>query len=112
MSNRFSRKRLFIKIDVEGFEYDVLRGSLGTITSTPHPKWLVEICLNEYHPSGLNPYFKATFELFWGNGYQARTADSRETVIWPSDVDTWCRKGKCESGTVNYIFAESNPSLD
>jgi hypothetical protein len=110
VSGRFPEKKLFIKIDVEGYEHNVLRGSLKTIGSTPRPNWLVEICLNEYHPSGLNPYYRATFELFWQNGYQARTADSRGQLIRPADVDAWCRKGKCESGTSNYVFTEHNAS--
>jgi FkbM family methyltransferase len=104
LGQRFINKRLLIKIDVEGYEYHVLKGSLKTMTLSPRPIWLIEICLSEYHPSGLNPNYKATFGLFWENGYEARTADSRNLLIRPDDVDKWWAKKQSESGTINYIF--------
>ncbi|MCG2775339.1 MAG: hypothetical protein L6406_06610 [Desulfobacterales bacterium] len=32
-------------------------------------------CLTEHHPQGLNPNFLKVFEIFWKNGYEARTDD-------------------------------------
>jgi len=101
---RFSGKKLVIKIDVEGAEYQVLLGTRKIISMSPRPTWLIEICLNEYHPAGLNPNYAATFEIFWKHGYEARTADRRNQVVLPADVQRWVNAGSCHSGVINYNF--------
>ena len=104
LGNRFEGKKLFIKIDVEGMEYPVLLGANRTLTMTPKPTWLLEICLNEFYPTGVNPNYLATFELFWQHGYEVRTADHNNRLIKPSDVQHWVKIGRCESGVINYVF--------
>jgi len=104
LGGRFTGKRLFIKIDVEGAEYDVLRGASKTLESSPRPSWLVEICLSEYHPAGLNPNYAATFGMFWDRGYEARTADAERRLVLPADVRRWVDAGRCGSGVINYLF--------
>lgn len=104
LGDRFAGRRLLIKIDVEGTEFLVLQGALKTLDMTPRPTWMLEICLSEYHPSGLNPCYQKTFELFWNHGYEARTADSRSLKITPIDIERWVRQGWCDSGVINYIF--------
>lgn len=104
LSNRFAGKKLLIKIDVEGAEYDVLLGASKTIVMVPRPTWLIEICINEYHPTGLNPHYAAIFELFWQQGYEVRTADRTNKLIQPSDVERWINDKQCDSGVINYIF--------
>lgn len=107
LGDRFSDQRLCIKIDVEGAEYSALLGAVNTIGMSPRPIWLIEICLSEYHPDGLNPWFAATFELFLGLGYEARTADSRDMLVTREDVSRWVREGRAQSGTINYIFRQA-----
>lgn len=68
---RFNGRRLVIKIDVEGAELGVLHGAQRTLAMTPTPKWLIEICLTENHPEGLNPDYVEVFEALWGHGYIA-----------------------------------------
>lgn len=104
LGDRFQGKRLCIKIDVEGAEYPALRGAAKVMAMDPKPVWLIEICLSEYHPQGLNPWFQATFELFWALGYEARTADSRDLIVSRDDVSRWVSAGRAESGTINYVF--------
>lgn len=87
LGSRLAGKKLFIKVDVEGYEYNALLGSVKVMQMKPKPTWVVEICLNEFHPDGINPYYKDTFELFWQNGYSAYTADHRNRLIQPADVD-------------------------
>jgi FkbM family methyltransferase len=107
VDSRFLDKKIFIKIDVEGAEYQVLEGAKGLLQRKPKPIWVVEITFNEYHPSGLNPHFLDIFDLFWQNGYEARTADINNKLIRPLDVEGWVRSGKCDSGTINYKFISS-----
>lgn len=104
IGNRFEGRRLFIKIDVEGAEYSVLCGAVATLQLNPKPSWVLEICLDEYHPHGMNPDFKSTFELFWKHGYEIRAANKSKKLIKPSDVARWVGSGKCDSGTINYIM--------
>jgi FkbM family methyltransferase len=104
LADRFPNRGVFIKIDVEGYEYQVLQGSSRSLDRVPRPIWLVEIFFDEYHPSGMNPSFRDTFEWFWKYGYEVRTANSEFTLVRPTDVEHWCRIGRCDSGTINYIF--------
>jgi FkbM family methyltransferase len=104
IGNRFTGEKLFIKVDVEGVEYSVLKGSINTLHRTPQPTWIIEICLSEFYPQGQNPDYAATFELFWQNGYEVRTADQRSQLILPADVDRWIKAGSSDSGVINYLF--------
>lgn len=107
VADRFPRKRLFIKVDVEGAEYAVLRGAERLLSQSPRPLWMVEICLNEYHPDGTNPHYVATFETFWRHGYVARTADARQVTVTHEDVSRWVSAGRSGSNVINYLFVPS-----
>jgi len=104
LGDRFDGKKLFIKIDVEGFEYPVLMGALKTIKMTPRPTWIIEICLNEFHPSGLNPNYAATFEMFWQQGYEVRMANKEFTLITPGDIKNWVDRKYSIANKFNYLF--------
>jgi FkbM family methyltransferase len=104
LGNRFEGKKIFIKVDVEGSEYQVLLGAESTMTMQPMPTWVLEICLGEYHPDGVNPHFQDIFDLFWRNGYEARTADQNDKLIKKEDVKRWVKCGRCDSGTINFKF--------
>jgi len=105
---RLAGKKILIKIDVEGAEYSVLLGATNVMCMQPKPIWIVEICLNEFHPHGMNPDFYNTFNLFWHHGYEAHTADQRNQLIQRDDVDRWVKTGICDSGTINYKFLSVN----
>lgn len=104
LGDRLEGKKMLIKIDVEGAEYPVLLGATNVMCMQPKPTWIVEICLNEFHPDGMNPNFQDTFNLFWQYGYEARTADQNNQLIQRADVDRWVKDGRCGSGTINYKF--------
>ena len=104
LGNRFSGKKLFIKIDVEGAEYHVMRGAIKTLSLSPRPTWLIEICLNEFHPGGTNPNYEATFELFWQHGYEARMANKEVTRVTPNDIKSWVARNGSTNHTFNYLF--------
>jgi FkbM family methyltransferase len=96
-------KRLVIKIDVEGAEHMVLGGASATLARSPRPSWLIEVCSNEFHPSGFNPYFADTFAMFFDAGYRAFTAEAEPVEVTPADVARWVAQG--HAGPVfNYVF--------
>ncbi len=104
LGKRFTGKKVFIKIDVEGFEYPVLKGAVGVMQMYPKPTWVVEVCLDNFHPDGINSNFMDVFNLFWQNGYEVRTANKNNKLVQPADVERWVKDGRCDSGTINYKF--------
>jgi FkbM family methyltransferase len=107
LAGRFESQQLLIKMDVEGAEFNVLKGALSTISRSPKPIWLLEICLEEFHPEGNNPDFLQIFQLFWQHGYHAFTATENPRMVNPSEVVEWVNKGHTDSRTFNYLFTES-----
>lgn len=106
LGDRFAGERLLIKIDIEGAEYGCFRGALRTLARTPAPIWLVEICLTEHFPQGVNPNFVATFDLLFGHGYKAVTANAARRPVKREEVVAWASAGRSDSGTHNYLFTK------
>lgn len=106
LGTRFAEKRLLIKIDVEGAEFELLQGSLSTITMDPKPTWLIEISLTEYQPKGVHQEFLDIFELFWKNGYEAISLGKDDRIVTPEDVNRWVKNCSVDFGYVSYLFQE------
>lgn len=104
LANRFEGKKIFIKIDVEGAEYNVLRGALKTLCASIRPSWFIEICLNEFHPGAVNQNFEATFELFWQHNYEVRLANKELTMITPQEIKEWAASKSTSHNSFNYLF--------
>lgn len=104
LGSRFQGSKLLIKLDVEGFEYRVLSGGDGILHMQPRPTWMVEICLSEYHPGGLNAHYRETFATFFDAGYSAMTADQHRTVVSLADVERHVQAGQSDSGSINYLM--------
>lgn len=109
IGDRFRDQRLFIKMDVEGHEYNALMGAQALMKRDLRPLWLVEITFHEYHPTGHNPTFAATFEILMSQGYRVfllHPADLSEVTL--SDIQRWTASGKTDSLAVNYLFVPSD----
>lgn len=111
LAGRFLDQRLLIKMDVEGAEYRVLKGALATLSRRIKPVWLLEICLQEFHPEGENPDFLDIFELFFMNGYAAYTATESPKAVSVDDVRNWLESKRADSGTFNYVFVGAKEIL-
>ena len=111
LAGRLQDKRLFVKMDVEGADYQVLKGASSTLSRDIKPVWLLEICLDEFHPSGRNPDFQKIFDLFSSRGYFAYTATDVPKLVTPGDVQDWVSRGHADSGTFNYVFVGAKEIL-
>jgi FkbM family methyltransferase len=107
LGTRFDGRRLFIKIDVEGGELDLLRGAQHALAMSPPAKWLVEICLTENHPDGCNPDFAEVFGALWERGYKACSVEAGLRPVTPADVERWFVNRKREFGYVSFFFEKS-----
>jgi len=101
---RFDGSQIMIKIDVEGLEFQVLQGASRTLSLIPKPFWLMEIVLTEQVPGGMNTRIYETFEMFWRNGYRARTANREGKLVQPQDVERWVATASRDFGSYNYLF--------
>jgi FkbM family methyltransferase len=106
VSSRFQDEKLLIKMDVEGFELDVLAGAAETLGRNPKPTWMVEILLSgEVIPGGVSHKFIQAFEVFWSHGYQCRKLDSARTPVGRADVSSWVANGFVDSKTHDFLFS-------
>lgn len=105
VNTRFDGQPLLIKMDVEGFEHEVLGGAARTLDLLPKPVWLIEINLGENFPGGRNENFQKTFELFWQHGYESKIASRDERRVRSVDVARWVKEGKTDFNSDNYLFA-------
>jgi FkbM family methyltransferase len=111
VNGRFGGKRLLIKLDVEGFELEVLAGAVSTLDRIPKPTWLVEILFRgEVIPGGLNSKFAETFAMFWERGYCCHKLDRAMTPVGPDQVSLWIRDGSVDGDTRDFLFSDLTPS--
>jgi FkbM family methyltransferase len=104
LGKRFQGKRLIIKMDVEGAEYEALRGATSVLKMTPRPLWLVEIAFSEHHPGGFNPHYQATFDLFWRAGYRAYRVGPVIREISETEMVASLLKGEGPIASGNFFF--------
>ena len=68
----------------------------------PNVSWLIEHGLTENF-DGINPNFRALFEIFWNHGYTAYTLNpSRE--VTGADVNRWLAQEKRDFGGIDFLF--------
>ena len=104
-SGGFQHQKLLIKIDVEGYELDLLAGAAATLEMNPKPTWLVEIQLSgELIPGGVNRRFADVFQVFWKRGYHCQRIDAARTSVEPEDVSRWIANGVVDADSHDFLF--------
>lgn len=104
-AGRFQNKKLLVKMDVEGYELDVLRGATEILDSRVKPTWILEIGFgNEFFPGGINHNFAATFDMFWKRGYQCRMVHSPLILVTREDIDKWVNNGFVSPQNASFLF--------
>lgn len=104
IDGRFSGERMLINIDVEGNEYEVMRGASTTLRRSPKPVWVVEAGLTDNFPGGLNPHFLDVFDLFWREGYEAAPLTDAAHVLSPDEIRLWMDRRTTKYADIHYIF--------
>lgn len=112
LGDSYSDQRLLIKIDVEGAEFDVLQGAIKTLHRKPRPVWFMEICLSEFHPGEVNQNYLKTFDYFFEQGYEVRTANLAFSAVRREDVVRWIEQGHTDTGNFNYLFIPKDLSIN
>jgi FkbM family methyltransferase len=107
LTPRLRGRRILLKVDAEGSEYPLLQGGTELLAAVPRPVWLVEVCLTEAFPDGLNPHFVEIFDLFFRQGYAAYAATESPFEILRKDVARWNANRERDKGaTETILFAD------
>ncbi len=105
LCDRFHGERIVVKIDVEGFELEVLKGAASLLQRHPQPTWLVEILLKDkVIPTGINQNFRDTFHLFEKFGYECRTLDGMFDLVTGERIERWMNAGRVSDRLHNFLF--------
>jgi FkbM family methyltransferase len=104
-AGRFKNKKLFVKMDVEGYELEVLRGAIEILDARVKPAWMIEIGLsNDVIPGGINENYAATFDMFWKRGYQCRIIKPSRALVKQDDVSRWVDDGFVSPPNAGFLF--------
>ena len=105
LGDRFDKKSVLVKIDVEGHEYDVLLGAEKLLTKNARVSWLIEIGLGQHHPDNENVNFSKTFDLFFQRDYFVYAVGEVIKPLLREDVERLSSvRGRVEQ--INYLFTK------
>jgi len=107
LADGFVDRSLFIKIDSKATSIGSCKAASAHRRRMPRVTWLIEICFDEYHPSGRNPDFSDTFRWFWSRGYEARTANAARAQGAAAGRRTLVPARKMRLRTINYLVQQA-----
>jgi FkbM family methyltransferase len=108
LGSRMAARRVLILIDVEGSEYQTLKGASVMLANEPKPVWIVEISTDEHQPAGveMNPNLANTFDVFFSRGYEAYALGESLRKVTAEDVALAAVR-KTSLGSHNFLFRPS-----
>ena len=107
LGDRFDGKSVFILVDIEGAEKEMLDGASYLLNMEPKPIWMIEITVSTHQPKGvdINPHLLSTFQIFWNAGYKAYTADSNRRLVTFEEVSNIQNGGENTLQVHNFLFS-------
>ncbi len=114
LGTRFSGKKCFIIVDIEGAEKLMLEGASFIIDMEPKPIWMMEISFTEHQPEGMNinPNILSTFQIFWDSDYEAYTADKQCRIVHSDEIEKIIKTGVDTLHTHNFLFIEKRKKIE
>lgn len=106
------KKKALCLMDVEGFEYEALKGASKILSSRTKPYWIIEVLPND--PRGeTNTEFENVFALMQSHGYTAWGIDEGANQLAPftSDIKSKVATGETKTSISNFLFTEHNDDL-
>lgn len=112
LQNKFKDDLKVIIIDVEGFEFEVLKGSKIFLKAENKPIWMIEIQTEAHQPGEviINPNLLQTFDLFFSEGYEAFTVEDNPQKVTREMIESIKSSGKSIFSIHNFLFKD--PDLD
>lgn len=104
-ASRWRDERIFIKMDIEGAEFDVIQGSHQLLARTNRPNWIIEcFLLNKDTGNTVNRHFAPLFRIMFSYGYKcSRVGVGGDVTI--ETVNKWVSNpADCDLGSSNYLF--------
>ena len=101
ITEKINNENLFIKIDVEGAEFYVLKGAQKTLMNL-NSLWLIENSLTENFQN-LNPHYKDVFEFFWSQNFISYSIVLKK-IIDEREINNWIKKGSAGKNNINFFF--------
>jgi FkbM family methyltransferase len=80
MIDRCRGKRVFVKIDAEGSELDVVLGASKLCDMSPSPMLMMEIGFDENFSGGINPDYRDIFKFFFDRGYDCFAVELKKRM--------------------------------
>lgn len=105
LGGRLMESSAFVKIDVEGHEFEVLLGAKKILENSENTTWLIEVGLGEHHPDNQNIKFLDTFNIFLSRGYKVYAVGKSISLINNDDINHLSlMTGRAEQ--INYLFTK------
>lgn len=109
LNNKYLNSKILIIADVEGHEFELLQGSIETITKKIKPIWFLEISYNYHFPKEIknNPNYDKIFKLFFENNYKAYSIGTTIDLFGDSELELIKNKIIIPK-SYNYLFVDKN----
>lgn len=104
-ASRWVGESIFIKVDVKGFEANVLSGAEELLSRDLKPNWLIEsFIVNHDTERTRNSGFKSLFDTMFAQDYRCYQVDTGQQVF-PEHAIKWL-KDPCSAqlGKSNFLF--------